>query len=164
MVFMQTALIASGAIGAAYSVYRYYRRPSISLISSVMTVSLLAMMAGEALPFVWLAFSGTTGAGIIVGMDCQPGEKHHIRYRLVADGSALEDVGPDGYGNPGCGVLKIGDVGTVTYLEGAPQIHVWGRADAYVAERAAAGALVLILAPIFSYFGVRKRMQDIGIS
>lgn len=62
---------------------------------------------------------------------------------FFAGTTLVDDLGPDGYGNKTCELIKAGDIGDVTYLEDNPKIHVWGRANEYLSERIAVFCVAL---------------------
>jgi len=143
LLLFQVLLILIGSLWVVYSFYCYYRRPSVVVIPIVVTISLLAMIIAVIVPVIWLTTSGKISSAKVTGMDCQPGKKHHVYYQFLMDGKLVNDVGPDGYGNPMCASLKVGDMGLVTYITSEPNIHVWGKASEYLIERLVAGLFVL---------------------
>lgn len=158
LIFFQTLSIVFGLVGVACSFYWYYRRPSVVVVPIVVTASLLILIIGQTLPIIWLAASGKIVMTEVTGVDCQSGKKHHIYYRFSVETNLINDLGSDGYGNTPCKSIRIGDSGMVTYMPNDPTTHIWGKAMEYLVERLAAALFVLVLVPIFSYFGVRKRI------
>ena len=156
--FLQILMVAFGLTGAGIAFYLYFRRPSLIIIPSVITASILLFILGQTLPFIWLANFGQSTYAEIIKVDCQSGKKHHIYYRFIVNAIPINDIGSEGYDNSMCNSIVAGDIGQVVYLSDDPKIHVWGHPSEYVGERIVAGLLIGIFLPIFSYFSVRKRI------
>jgi hypothetical protein len=157
----QIVLYSAGAIGVCLGMNWYFRRPLPLVISIVVTASVFAMFLGNTLPYLWLATSGNNGSARVVAVDCLKGEKHHIRYEFSVGSTFVNDLGSDGYGNPTCEVLKVGNFGVVTYISSDPSVHVWGKASEYLGERLVGLLVMLVSVPIFSYAGVKKRVDQL---
>lgn len=158
--FLQILSTIFGLAGIGFASYWYYRRLSVVGIPVIVAVSILALALGQTLPFVWLVTAGKTNLATVVKVDCLPGQKHHIQYQFSVGSDLVDDIGPDGYGNPTCEFVKAGDSGMVTYIPNEPTIHVWGRASEYLIERLVASLLALVLVPTFSFFAVRKKIEN----
>ena len=156
MKFLQILSIILGLIGMCFAFYRYYLRPSVLAIPVIVTASALILILGQTLPFIWLVAFGKLGLATVTGIDCESGQKHHVRYQFSVGPTLITDQGPDGYGNTSCTSIRVGDSGLVTYVPADPTIHVWGRAVEYLFVL----LLALVLAPIISYLGVRKRIRE----
>ena len=154
----QIFLFSAGAIGMGWGLYWYYRRPLPLAISIIVTASVFAMFLSSTLPYLWLVTSCTSGSAKVVEVDCRKGEKHHIRYQFSVGFTIVNELGSDGYGNPKCEAIKVGDSGLVTYIPSEPSVHVWGNASEYLGERLVGLLFVLVCVPIFSYAGVKKRV------
>lgn len=156
----QVFLIVLGAIGVSLAFYWFHRRPSPIATSILFTASVLILILGHTLPFIWLVVWGSSGSARVVEVDCGRSQKHHIRYTFAVGSTFVEHLGSDGYGNPTCEAIKVGDMGLVTYLPSEPNVQVWGRAKDYVGERLLAMLIVLVCLPVFSYIGVKKRLKN----
>jgi len=110
MEYPESSSNSLGAIGMGLGMYWYYRRPTSLAISIVVTVSVFALYLSNMLPYLWLATSGTSGSAKVIEVYCQQGQKHHIRYQFSAGSAIVDELGPDGYGNPTCEVIKVGDL------------------------------------------------------
>jgi hypothetical protein len=162
LLFFKIVLTILGFAGIALSHYWYCRRPSLIAIPSVLMLSVVFLISGLILPLAWLGVYGTLGTAKVTGIACQSGQKHHIYYELSVNEVIVSDIALDGYGNPRCNLMKIGDTAVVTFLPSDPNIHVWGRVNEYIVERIVAGLLALIVVPTFSYLAVRKRIKRWG--
>lgn len=145
------------ALFALYQVrHQYQSEASASKIASTLTLAGALLLAAEITPFVQLALFGKETTAIVLKRDCVEGKKQRIYYQFNVGDRLESDIATGGYGEPSCEHIEVGATGSVYYLPAAPSVRVWGHPRDYLWERLLAGVILLPVAFIFSFRGVRK--------
>lgn len=152
--------LALALVVCSVAVYRL-RSGTFGTSSVLMFVTAITLFViGFFLPQIMLAKIGRETPGMVVAVDCEQGKKHHIHFRFVV-GKIQFDSMTAGSESPNCEKIKLGTVGTVTYLPSDPSIHIWGSIGVYQGERIA-GMLFLLALIFFSYMAASKGRRGEG--
>jgi len=155
---LQLLLVLSASCGLWYAHRCNRRLESVNRwrTTAVVTCSLIALVGTQILPLVWLVTGGTKGEAILRKIDCESGQKPRLHFEFDVNGKKVSDVAPT-LGGPDCELLRVGDTGSVTFIQSSPQIHAWGDLRVHLNEHLAALLFVAVVAPLVVFLGLGKR-------
>jgi len=151
------------ALSALYQVWRQYQsEASASKIASTLTLAGALLLTAEVTPFVQLALFGKETTAIALKRDCAEGQKKRIYYQFNVGGRLESGIATGGSGKPSCEHIGVGATGSVYYLPTDTSVQVWGHPRDYLWERLLAGVILLPVAFIFSFRGVRRSRAGVS--